>query len=167
MQVEEFLNKVGNDFVESTREAMSRLNIDASGKSSDSVHAEVSEKFNSYRLAVYAGKGVVFTNQGRGPSRGGSGGGFTINDAKQWAKDKGIGKWYRESGKAMSDEEQAFLIRRKVHRKGFYGDNAQGNEFLPEIRQKTSDEIRATIKGALFDLVKSKLNYGSNKNIAA
>lgn len=163
------LESVLDDIISQTQAAMSAKNINASGKSSESLRREIKVDDRAIRGTVYAGAGVVFTDKGRGPSkqRGGPGGGFSKDDAKQWARDKGLPVWLRESGKAMSRDEQAFLIMRKVHHKGFYGENSQGKEYLEPVIEKANDRLKSEIRTAVFDLVKTKLNYGNKSNKAA
>lgn len=156
------------DAVESIRDEMQSLGINASGESASKIKVTVMETTAAIRGTITAPPGVIYTDSGRGPSRSrGNGGSFTKDDAKEWARDKGLPVWMRENGKAMSRDEQAFLIMRKVHQKGFYGDNRQGKEYLDPILTETTDQITAEIKPGLLGLVKQKLNYGTNTNRAA
>ena len=172
MNLEQELIRVADEFIAEVKQAMANLNINASGESSRSLRSEVTQTDAAIRMVVYGSPGIFFTDKGRGPTRNRTGNGFSRDDAKKWARDKGIGTWYKDTAKgrkAMTPDEQAYLIYRKVHQKGFYGNNSEGKEYLEAIRQKTLADIRQNITPAVVQVIKSQLNLrnGNRTNTAA
>lgn len=172
MNLEQELTRVADEFIAEVQQAMANLNINASGESSRSLRSEVTQTDAAIRMVVYGSLGIFFTDKGRKPTRNRTGNGFSRDDAKKWARDKGIGTWYKETArgrKAMTADEQAYLIYRKVHQKGFYGNNSEGKEYLEAIRQKTLANIRQNITPAVVQVIKSQLNLrnGNRTNTAA
>lgn len=171
-EIETKLEELASEFIFEVQQAMARLNINASGKSSESLRCEINSTDAAIRLVVYGSPGIFFTDKGRGPTRNRTGDGFSVSDAEQWAKDKRLPTWYKETKrgrKPMTSREQAFLIYRKVHQKGFYGNNSEGKEYLEAIRQNLIADIRANITPSVVEVIKSKLNLrnGTNQNRAA
>jgi hypothetical protein len=170
MQIEQELERIAQQFIAEVQQAMESLNINASGESSRSLRYEITSTDAAVKMVVYGNPGIFFTDKGRGPTRGTGNGSFTREDAKKWARDKGVGTWYKESKKgrkAMNADEQAYLIWRKVHQKGFYGNNSEGKEYLEAIRERTTNEIRQNINQSVFEVVKQRLNLNGNRTSTA
>ena len=56
---------------------------------------------------------------GRGPSKGGAGGGMTLREKiRQWIDDRGISPKPDKNGRAVSKDSLAYMIARKIHQVG-------------------------------------------------
>lgn len=103
------IRKFGNELVSEIKSNLRREGNFATGKTEDSLKVEAAET----RLIIYALNHIVTLEDGRGPTRSGSGRGELKQRIREWILAKGITP---EQGTSV--DTLAFLIARKIHREG-------------------------------------------------
>lgn len=117
--------------------------VNASGALSRSVDFDVDFDENDIVLYFIYNSYGYYVNEGRRPT--GSGGGQkwgypqNVNDISQWLKNKISRGWFipRRNNKIPRTDKEikgvAYAIVRKIHARGFYGNNSSGLHILEKV----------------------------------
>ena len=108
------LNELGQQFVDSLRDELASKRINASGDLSRSVRYEIVGKGAEIGLALFWDDYGDIVDEGRGRSKKGGPMQTWRNKIKGWINYKGISPRQK-----MTQEQLAFLITRKINRKGY------------------------------------------------
>ena len=85
---------------------------------------------------IQAAEHYQWVDGGRGPTRGG-GDGSLVKSLQAWIASKGIQvrKSAAESGQTVAERNKgiAYAIAKKIHAKGFYGNNSEGTGFFSRV----------------------------------
>ena len=113
------LTAYGAELLTACREQLATLSVtrfgpvNASGRTSAALRAEVSETPNGYRLQLFAPSSILTLVYGRKPGK------FpNLTAIEQWITDKGIVPHPDKNGKSISTKSLAYLIGRKIANSG-------------------------------------------------
>ena len=112
--IDEALNVLGQQFVDSLRDELQSKGINASGNLSRSVRYEVVGQGAEIGLALFWDEYGEAVDEGRSPSKRGGPKQNWRNKIEGWIRFKGIAP-----RQGVSREQLAFLITRKINRKGY------------------------------------------------
>ena len=111
--VHDILERYGGKIVEDLRRSMADKKLNASGDTSRSIEYKVTDGKIIMSLEILAHLALIVLERGRGPNRGGSGGGLRAGIEK-WVDSKPI----RPFDPKMTKDQLVFLIVRKIAREG-------------------------------------------------
>lgn len=112
-EINKILNEEGANIIAEIRSLIISTGANASGRTSQSLQANVSVSKSKIKFGINGGIGFDFIETGRGATKKGSGKGKLKSIIRQWIDDKGI----TPDGK-MSKDTLAFLITRAIHYRG-------------------------------------------------
>ena len=112
--IEGALNELGQQFVDSLRQELDTKRINASGNLYRSVRYEIVGKGDEIGLALFWDDYGDIVDEGRGRSHKGGPMQTWRNKIKGWMVYKGI-----TPRQGMTQEQLAFLITRKINKKGY------------------------------------------------
>jgi hypothetical protein len=105
-ELAQFLTSIMNDM----KAVMDSENMNATGKSRDSFKVEV----DGFTGILYGPSHINVLESGRGPTRGGKGGGVPlVQRILQWIQAKGI-----QARDGITQQQLAYAITNKIHREG-------------------------------------------------
>jgi len=110
MTLRDILQQEGDQVVASLRNSLASNNVNASGRLSNSIQAEVNKAGD--RLTVSAFAYIFTTEDGRAPTKN-PGPGVLRPRIREWLDQKGVPEW-----PGMTRDAQAFVIARKIHKDG-------------------------------------------------
>ena len=130
---------------------MMKNGSNASGKLVNSFRTEVKIGEDSYSVGINLEDYWYYVNNGRGPTRGGGNGGL-YEKIKEWIRVKkivphvGTIKTGKQAGKQYlpTINQLAFLITRKIHRKGY-----KGTHFFDEAKADSIAYFKQSIELAI------------------
>lgn len=137
------------------QQALETEKVNASGEMSRSTEDVIVSADNFVSGSVRTLGYWKYTNFGRGEATKSSAGkGVVKARIKKWISDKNLPEWKRKKrdgseGKAMTRDEQAFLITRKIQREGFEGKN-----YIDPIIQEMQPDVDKLIADAVFEDLK-------------
>lgn len=137
------------------QKALADNNVNASGELSKSTEEVMVVADHFVSGSVRGLDYWKYPNFGRGgATRSGTKKGEVRERIKKWIDNKGLPTWYREKkdgsqGKAMTKDEQAFLITRKIQREGYEGKN-----YVEPIIEEIQPDVDKLIADALFEDLK-------------
>lgn len=151
--IKKILQQQGESVIGRLRESFASNNVNASGKLSATLEADVEESSQLVRLVVDA-EGYVFTSEdGRGPTRN-SGDGSLVTRIRQWMDDKG-----GFSGTDQQKNSIAYAITTNIHKKGTRLFRRGGNSgvlsdvindsLLSELENEIADGVEQTVFEAI------------------
>ena len=109
---------------------------DAYGLFSSLKAVPVIERGNEVIARIEAAEHYQWIDGGRGPTRGG-GDGSLVKSLTAWIASKGIQvrQSAAESGQTVAERNKgiAYAIAKKIHAKGFYGNNSEGTGFFSRV----------------------------------
>ena len=135
------------------REQLASKGVNASGKLNDSLEEIIVDADGFVSGSVRALSYWYFQQYGRGATKATGGTGAVKAAIRQWIDDKGISPRPSSSGRAVSKDELAFLIARKIHREGF-----EGKLELQEVIDEVQPRIDELIAEAVYIDLNEQLN---------
>jgi hypothetical protein len=112
-EINRILNEEGANIIAEIRSLIISTGANASGKTSNSLQANISVTKNKINFGINGGAGFEFIETGRGVTKKGSRKGKLKSIIRQWIDDKGI----QPEGK-MTKDALAFVITRAIHQRG-------------------------------------------------
>lgn len=104
-------------------------------------------------ISIVANEYWYFVNSGRGRSENSNTPPQVRPAIDNWISKKNLPTWYKKNGKAMTKDEQAFLITRKIHREGY-----RGNFYA----DKTAPLYQDAIDKAIYEDIQNYFNNEFN-----
>lgn len=138
----ECLTKLGEEIKEAYKERLETEGINASGKLSNSVKAQVSVNGSVYEIVLQLEDYWKYIEKGR-PSTQNNGNGELRRAILEWIRVKPIIP-QPYNGKLPTEEQLAYLISRKIHRYGY-----EGKQPLYHTLEDMKDRIYEEIEQAL------------------
>lgn len=139
-------------FRDEMKQQLESNGINASGKLDDSVTDIVITSDGFISGSVQALAYWYYTNYGRGPTQRSGGTGEVRAKVRQWIDDKGITPRDAANGRKVTKDELAFLITRKIHRKGY-----EGKLYISEVIDKVQPLVDAIIEKAADEFMNETL----------
>ena len=150
MSLRNLLAEEGKRVVDDIRRSVAEKNVNATGNLSRSLLFEATPD----RLTVSAAGYVFTTEEGRGPSRGGTEPGELRRQIEVWLAAKNIPLW-----EGYTRKGQAFVIARKIHNEGTRLFRRGGNsgalssvlndELIEQITAKIADQYEQDVLTAV------------------
>ena len=143
--------------------------VNASGSLSNSADFDFDFNENDIVLYFIANSYWFYTEKGRRPTGGGGGQAWSnsLQDIQNWMENKmSRGWWIPKKNKPIPSTPKeirsvAWVIRRKIHQKGFYGQNHTGLHILENVIQQ------AQANGLIDKMVNSVVQAFDNEiNVA-
>lgn len=150
-EINKILNEEGANIISEIRSLIISTGANASGRTSQSLLANVSVTKNKIKFGISGGGSFNFIETGRGASKKGSRKGKLKGIIRQWIDDKGI-----SPDGDMSKDTLAFLITRAIHQRGTL------LNLLGEIREIQS----AVLTEKRIDIVIDKVKIEIEKDFA-
>lgn len=104
-------------------------------------------------ISIVANDYWYYVNSGRGRSENGNTPPLVRPAIREWLDKKNLPTWYNAKGKALTKDEQAFLISRKIHREGY-----KGNFYA----DKTAPLYQDAIDKAIYEDIQNYFNNEFN-----
>ena len=146
----ECLSKLGEEIKESYKNKLESEGINASGKLSNSVKAQVTVNGNIYEIVLSLEDYWKYIEKGR-PKTQNSGNGELRRAILEWIRVKPVLP-QPYNGKLPTEEQLAFLISRKIHREGYEGKQPLHNT-LEDMKDTIYKEIEeALVKDISMDI---------------
>jgi hypothetical protein len=111
-EINKILNEEGASIIAEIRSLIISTGANASGKTSNSLQANISVTKNKINFGINGGEGFEYIEKGRGATKKGRKG-ILKSIIRQWIDDKGI----QPEGK-MTKDALAFVITRAIHQRG-------------------------------------------------
>jgi len=112
-EINRILNEEGANIIAEIRSLIVSTGANASGRTSQSLQANVSVNKNKIGFGISGGAGFEFIERGRGVTKKGSRKGKLKGIIRQWIDDKGI-----TPDEGMSKDALAYIITRAIHQRG-------------------------------------------------
>lgn len=146
----ECLTKLGEEIKEAYKERLETEGINASGKLSNSVKAQVSVNGSVYEIVLQLEDYWKYIEKGR-PSTQNNGDGELRRAILEWITAKPVIK-RPYNGKLPTDEQLAYLISRKIHTLGYEGKQPLYHT-LEDMKDRIYEEIeQALVKDISIDI---------------
>ena len=157
------------ELVRMYKDALEQEKVNSSGALSNSASYDFDFDENDIVLYFIANSYWFYTEKGRRPTGGGGGQAWTnsLQDIQNWMENKmSRGWWIPKKNKPIPSTPKeirsvAWVIRRKIHQKGFYGQNHTGLHILENVIQQ------AQANGLIDKMVNSVVQaFDSQINVA-
>lgn len=152
--IEKELQKLGNSIVRQMQNLLARNRANASGFLSNSIEANVkTPEANVTQLDISMPSYGEIVDAGRGKSRTGGPKQEWRGDIKQWIQQKGI-----KLKPGVTLEQAAFLITRKINKKGY-----KAKPFIQPAIDKVLDQGTEKISDAAFQTLVNNVDLQLKK----
>lgn len=122
------------------------------GSLSNSHKVEVNQQTTFTEIKIVANEYWYWQNAGRGKTKKGNTPPLVRPKIDEWVQK--LPTWYKANGKAMTKDEQAFLVTRKIHKEGY-----AGNQYVDD----TLPVFEALINKAVFEDIQNYFNNEFDK----
>jgi hypothetical protein len=144
-EINRILNEEGANIIAEIRSLIVSTGANASGKTSQSLEANISVSKNKIGFEISGGAGFEFIERGRRKTKK-DGDGKLIDIIKQWIDDKGI-----TPDDGMTKDSLAYVITRAIHQRGTL------LNLLKETRKVQSAVLTQKRINSVIDKVKTEI----------